>query len=119
MINKENYNNIGRIAINPTSLGLLAVLSFGAISEDIQDDIISAQIIDSNGKLLLSSDAPIRKFLYHQLYTFKKAGEFGIINDKGEMILEPQFDSYRDGADKVWVEKNGRMVRLNTIIKLE
>ena len=44
MINKENHNNISRIAINPTSLGLLAVLSFGAISEDIQDDIISAQI---------------------------------------------------------------------------
>ncbi|WP_413519461.1 hypothetical protein [Psychrobacter glacincola] len=44
MINKENYNNISRIAINPTSLELLAVLSFGAISEDIQDDIIGAQI---------------------------------------------------------------------------
>ena len=119
MMNKENYKNIGRIAINPTSLGLLAVLSFGAISEDIQDDIISAQIIDSNGKLLLSSDATIRKLLYHQLYTFKQAGKFGIINDKGEMILEPQFDSYQDDADKVWLETNGRMMRLNTLLKLE
>ena len=96
MINKENYNNIGRMAINPNSLGLLAVLSFGAISEDIQDDIIGAQIIDSDGKLLLSSDAPIRKPLYHQLYTFKQACKFGISNDKGEMILDPQFDSYRE-----------------------
>lgn len=119
MINKENHNNISRIAINPTSLGLLAVLSFGAISEDIQDNIISAQIIDSDGKLLLSSDAPIRKPLYHQLYTFKQAGEFGISNDKGEMILEPQFDSYRDGADKVWLEKNGKMLGLDMLLRLD
>ena len=32
MTNKENHNHIGRIAINPTRLALLAVLSFAAIS---------------------------------------------------------------------------------------
>jgi len=89
------------------------------MSEDIQDDIVSAQIIDVNGKLILASDAPIRKLLYHQLYTYKQAGKFGIVNDKGSVILEPQFDSYRDDANEVWVEKNGKMQRLNTFIKLD
>lgn len=89
------------------------------MSEDIQEDIVSAQIIDANGKLILASDAPIRKLLYHQLYTYKQAGKFGIVNDKGNVILEPQFDSYRDDANEVWVEKNGKMQRLNTFIKLE
>jgi hypothetical protein len=89
------------------------------MSEDIQEDIVSAQIIDANGKLILASDAPIRKLLYHQLYTYKQVGKFGIVNDKGNVILEPQFDSYRDDANEVWVEKNGKMQRLNTFIKLE
>ena len=89
------------------------------MSEDIQDDIVSAQVIDANGKLVLASDAPIRKLLYHQLYTYKQAGKFGIVNDKGSVILEPQFDSYRDDANEVWVEKNGKMQRLNTFIKLD
>ena len=89
------------------------------MSEDIQDEIVSAQIIDANGKLILASDAPIRKLLYHQLYTYKQAGKFGIVNDKGNVILEPQFDSYRDDANEVWVEKNGKMQRLNTFIKLD
>ena len=98
---------------------LVAGSTAAGMSEDIQDDIISAKIIDSNGKLLLSSEAPIRKLLYHQLYTFKQAGKFGIINDKGKMILEPQFDSYRDDSDKVWLKKNGKMLGLNTLIKLD
>lgn len=89
------------------------------MSKDIQDEIISAQIIDANGKLILASDAPIRKLLYHQLYTYKQAGKFGIINAKGDVILKPQFDSYRDDADTVWVEKNGKMQRLNTFITLD
>ena len=98
---------------------LVAGSSAIGMSEDIQDDIVSAQIIDANGKLILASDAPIRKLLYHQLYTYKQAGKFGIINDKGKVILEPQFDSYRDDANEVWVEKNGKMQRLNTFIKLD
>ena len=98
---------------------LVAGSSAIGMSEDIQDDIVSAQIIDANGKLILASDAPIRKLLYHQLYTYKQAGKFGIVNDKGSVILEPQFDSYRDDANEVWVEKNGKMQRLNTFIKLE
>ena len=98
---------------------LVAGSSAIGMSEDIQDDIVSAQVIDANGKLVLASDAPIRKLLYHQLYTYKQAGKFGIVNDKGNVILEPQFDSYRDDANEVWVEKNGKMQRLNTFIKLE
>ena len=98
---------------------LVAGSSAIGMSEDIQDDIVSAQIIDANGKLILASDAPIRKLLYHQLYTYKQAGKFGIVNDKGSVILEPQFDSYRDNANEVWVEKNGKMQRLNTFIKLD
>lgn len=86
------------------------------MSEDIQDEIVSAQIIDANGKLILASDAPIRKLLYHQLYTYKQAGKFGIMNDKGSVILTPQFDSYRDDGDKVWVEKNSKIRRLNSFI---
>jgi len=88
------------------------------MSEDIQDEIVSAQIIDANGKLILASDAPIRKLLYHQLYTYKQAGKFGIMNDKGDVILTPQFASYRDDGEKVWVEKDGKMRRLNTFITL-
>ena len=98
---------------------LVAGSSAIGMSEDIQEDIVSAQIIDANGKLILASDAPIRKLLYHQLYTYKQAGKFGIVNDKGNVILEPQFDSYRDDANEVWVEKNGKMRRLNTLMTLE
>ncbi len=98
---------------------LVAGSTASGMSEDIQEDIISAQIIDSNGKRLLSSDAPIRKLLYHQLYTFKQAGKVGLINDQGDVVLKPQFESYRDDADKVWVQKNGKMVPLETFIKLD
>lgn len=90
-----------------------------AMSEDIQEYIVNAEIIDANGKSILSSEAPIRKLLYHQFYTFKQAGKFGLINDKGRVILKPEFDSYRDDADKVWLEKNGKMIGLNTLIKLD
>ena len=98
---------------------LVAGSTVTGMSEDIQEDIISAQIIDSNGKRLLSSDTPIKKLLYHQLYTFKQAGKYGLINDQGDVVLKPQFESYRDDADKVWVQKNGKMVRLETFIKLD
>lgn len=89
------------------------------MSEDIQEDIVSAQIIDANGKILLSSDLPITKLLYHQLYMYKQNGKFGLVNDKGEVVLKPQFTSYRDEADKIWVEKNGKMLRLKSLIKLD
>ena len=98
---------------------LVAGSTATGMSEDIQEDIISAQIIDSNGKRLLSSDAPIKKLLYHQLSTFKQVGKVGLINDQGDVVLKPQFESYRDDADKVWVQKNGKMVRLETFIKLD
>ena len=55
------------------------------MSEDIQDEIVSAQIIEANGKSVLASDAPIRKLLYHQLYTYKQADKFEIMNDKGDV----------------------------------
>ena len=89
------------------------------MSEDIQENIVSAQIINAKGKTVLASEAPIRKLLYHQLYTYKQAGKFGLINDRGDVILKPEFDSYRDDADKVWLEKNGKMIGLNTLIKLD
>ncbi|OLF38516.1 MULTISPECIES: WG repeat-containing protein [unclassified Psychrobacter] len=114
----ESFNS----SVNPL-LFLRSTLITGStatgMSEDIQDDIKSAQIIDANGKLILSSDAPIRKLLYHQLYTYKQAGKIGLINDKANVVLEPQFDNYRDDADKVWLEKNGEMMRLNTLLKLD
>ena len=89
------------------------------MTQDIEDDIVSAQIIDATGKLLLSSDAPIIKLLYHQLYAYQQAGKFGFIDGQGTIILKPQFDSYRDDADKVWVEKKGKMLRLETLTKLD
>ena len=87
------------------------------MSEDIQENIVSAQIINANGNAVLASDAPIRKLLYHQLYTYKQAEKFGLINDRGDVILKPEFDGYRDDADTVWLEKNGKMFGLNTLIK--
>jgi hypothetical protein len=89
------------------------------MSEDIRDEIVSAQIIDENGRLLLSSTAPITKLLYHQLYAYQQAGKFGFIDGQGKIVLKPQFESYRDDADKVFVEKNGKMVGLETLIDLE
>ncbi len=87
------------------------------MSEDIQDEITSAQIIDANGKLLIASDSTIRKLLYHQLYTYQQAGKYGLLNDQGDVILKPQFDSYHDEGDTVWLEKNGESIRLNTFIE--
>ena len=86
-------------------------------SEDIQDQIVSAQIIDTTGKLRLASSAPITKLLYHQLYMYRQAGKYGVINNQAKIILAPQFTRYRDEGDKVWVEKNGKMVRLESLIK--
>ncbi|MGO1742843.1 MAG: hypothetical protein ACTHYZ_01075 [Psychrobacter sp.] len=42
-----------------------------------------------------------------------------MVDDNGDVILKPQFDSYRDDADKVWVEKDGKMLRLKSLIKLD
>lgn len=86
-------------------------------SEDIQDQIVSAQIVDSDGKLRLASSAPITKLLYHQLYMYRQVGKYGVINDQAKVVLAPQFTRYRDEGDKVWVEKNGKMVRLEMLIK--
>lgn len=49
----------------------------------------------------MSSDAAIIKLLYHQLYTYKQAGKFGFIDDQANIVLKPQFDSYRDDGDTV------------------
>ena len=114
----ELFNSYGGVPLFLRSTLVTGSTATG-MSEDIQDDIESAQIIDANGKLILSSDAPIRKLLYHQLYTYKQAGKIGVINNKGNIVLEPQFDSYRDDADKVWLEKNGEMIRLNTLLELD
>lgn len=114
----ELFNSYGDI---PSFLRSTLVTGSTAtgMSEDIQDDIESAQIIDANGKLILASDTAIRKLLYHQLYTYKQAGKIGVINDKGNVVLKPRFDSYRDDADKVWLEKNGEMIRLSTLLELD
>ena len=114
----ELFNSYGDVPLFLRST-LIAGSTVEGMSEDIQEDIVSAQIIDANGKLITSSDAPIRKLLYHQLYTYKQAGKIGLIDDKGNVVLEPQFDSYRDDADKVWVEKQGIMLRLDSLINLD
>ena len=86
-------------------------------SENMKDEIVSAQIIDDKGKLRLTSTAPITKLLYHQLYMYRQSGKYGIINDQAKVILAPQFTRYRDEGNTVWVEKNGKMVRLTTPLK--
>lgn len=96
---------------------LVSGSSATGFSEDIQDQIVSAQIIDSDGKLRLASSAPITKLLYHQLYMYRQAGKYGFINDQAKVVLTPQFTRYRDEGDKVWIEKNGKMVRLEPLIK--
>ena len=96
---------------------LIAGSTATGFSEDIQDQIVSAQIIDTTGKLRLASSAPITKLLYHQLYMYRQAGKYGVINNQAKIILAPQFTRYRDEGDKVWVEKNGKMVRLESLIK--
>ncbi|OLF41476.1 WG repeat-containing protein [Psychrobacter sp. Rd 27.2] len=98
---------------------LIAGSSAEGMSEDIEDDIESAQIIDAHGKLRLSSDAPISKLLYHQLYTYKQAGKIGFVNSKADVVLAPQFNSYRDDGDEVLLEKQGKMPRLEHFIDLE
>lgn len=114
----ELFNDYDGVPLFLRSI-LVAGSSAEGMSQDIEDDIISAQIIDANGKLLLSSDAPISKLLYHQLYAYKKAGKYGFIDDRVKVVVEPQFDSYRDDADKVWVEKQGELVRLESLINLD
>ena len=96
---------------------LVAGSTATGFSEDIKDEIVSAQIIDGNGKLRLASSAPITKLLYHQLYMYRQSGKYGVMNNQAQVILAPQFTRYRDEGDKVWVEKNGKMVRLEPLIK--
>ncbi len=114
----ELLNSYGNVPLFLRS-NLVSGSTAAGMSEDIQDEIVSAQIIDANGKLILSSDTAIRKLLYHQLYTYKQTDKVGLINDKSNVVLVPQFDSYRDDADKVWLEKNGEMIRLNTLLELD
>ena len=98
---------------------LVAGSSAEGMSEDIEEDIESAQIIDAHGKLRLSSDAPISKLLYHQLYAYKQADKIGFVNSKADVVLAPQFASYRDDGDEVWVEKDSETIRLNSLIDLD
>ncbi|MBP2280932.1 hypothetical protein H4W00_001745 [Psychrobacter sp. PL19] len=71
------------------------------MTEDIKDDAVSAQVIDTTGKLRLSSTAPIVKLLYHHSYAYQQAGKFGFINGQGTIALKPQFASYCDLADNL------------------
>lgn len=89
------------------------------MTEDIKNNIVSAQIIDAKGKVILSSESAIVKLLYHQLYAYKQDGKFGFIDDRANMVLAPQFDSYRDEGNKVWVEKQGKRFDLATLIELD
>ncbi|WP_218689669.1 WG repeat-containing protein [Psychrobacter sp. BF1] len=89
------------------------------MTEDIKNNIVSAQIIDAKGKVILLSESAIVKLLYHQLYAYKQDGKFGLIDDRANMVLAPQFDSYRDEGNKVWVEKQGKMFDLATLIELD
>ncbi len=89
------------------------------MTEDIKDDIVSARIIDAKGKVILSSESAILKLLYHQLYAYKQDGKFGFIDDRANMVLAPQFDSYHDEGDKVWIEKQGKRFDLATLIELD
>ncbi|MDE4454042.1 WG repeat-containing protein [Psychrobacter sp. DAB_AL62B] len=121
--NIELFNNWVSNNGDHSLLFLSSTLIKGSIAtgltQDIEDNIVSAQIIDSKGKLILASEAAIVKLLYHQFYAYKRDGKFGFIDDQANIVLEPQFDSYRDEGDKVWVEKSGEMVRLNTLIELD
>lgn len=107
----------------PTTLFLRSSLIKGStatgLTQDIEEDIVSAQIIDANGKVILSSESAIVKLLYHQFYVYKQAGKFGLIDEQANVVLMPQFDSYYDEGDKVWVERNGEMKLIETIIKLD
>ena len=89
------------------------------MTEDIKNNIVSAQIIDAKGKVILLSESAIVKLLYHQLYAYKQDGKFGFIDDRANMVLAPQFDSYRDEGNKVWVEKQGKRFDLATLIELD
>lgn len=86
------------------------------MSADIKDEIESAQIIDIHGKAVLTSEAPITKLLYQPLYTYQQEGKFGIIDNKANIIAKPQFDNYRDEGAKVWLEKDGKLILLETVI---
>lgn len=88
------------------------------MSEDMADNIVNAQLIDASGKMVLTSDTPIIKLLYHQLYVYQQAGKFGVIDGQGGIILEPQFDGYEDKGDQVWLNKNGEKRRLDQLIKM-
>ena len=114
----ELFNDYGGVPLFLRST-LVAGSTAEGMSQDIEDEIVSAQIIDANGKLKRSSDSAISKLLYHQLYAYKQAGKYGFINDRAFVVLAAEFDSYRDDGDKVWVEKEGEMVLLEQFINLK
>ena len=121
--NIELFNNWVSNNKDRTLLFLRSTLIEGSratgLRQDIEEDIVSAQIINNKGQLILSSEAAIIKLLYHQLYAYKQAGKFGFIDDQANIVLKPQFDSYRDEGDIIWVENSGEMVRLDTLLDLD
>jgi len=86
---------------------------------DSKGNIISSQLIDESGKIKLTSNAPITKLLYHQLYQFTQNKKVGIINSRGNILLKPQFDKIEDNFNSVWVMKNGKKLPLSDFINLK
>lgn len=116
------HQHIELFGVNEPPLFLISTLKAGStatgMSEDIQDDIVSAKIADSAGNVIITSESPITKLLYHQYYLYKQSGKFGVMDDQGKIKLKPQFDDYQDGGDEVWMIKKGKRVRLKSLMKL-
>ena len=79
-----------------------------------QADVMSEQLINPKGEILITSDTPI-KSLGGNLYKFSNNGKVGVINDWAEIVLDTYYDDITFEYDSPLIaQRVGKFGILNT-----
>lgn len=90
-------NNISIESFN-TDQKLFSVKTYATQTKDYFNDtmLISDKLVSGKGVSMLYSESQI-ELLGDNLYKYKKSGKYGIINDKGDVVLPANFDAISSG----------------------
>lgn len=73
------------------------------------DALISEKLVSGKGVSIIQSESSITR-LEGNLYKYEKSGKYGIINDKGDIVLPENFDGISsDFNSSILVSKNQKM----------
>ncbi|MGP9493414.1 WG repeat-containing protein, partial [Psychrobacter sp. AOP7-B1-24] len=99
------------------------ILSIESASQGVADalywspntaDVMSEQLINPKGDVLITSDTPIKSLGSH-LYKFSNNGKVGVINDWAEIVLDTYYDDITFEYDSPLIaQRAGKFGILNT-----